>query len=283
MSIRATLRRARPGELLAIGSDAGPELPAFVYLPHRLRPDSPLLVSVHGYTRNALSHAIRFRDLADRHGAVCVVPLFSQQRHRSYQQLGAGQHGEAPDLALCELLDAVTDTLRVEAQPAVWFGFSGGGQFVHRFALRHSQRVAAAAIAAPGWYTFPDAEAPWPRGLRTPAGVPRADLDALLHIPLLVLVGDRDTQQDELLNCSPKIVAQQGAHRLERAERWVSAMQVAARSRGLTPSTSLTRMPGAGHSFETAMDRYNLLRMVGSHLFPGTAHSLSLDKSLVSA
>jgi dienelactone hydrolase len=278
------LQFARPGQLLAVGSDAGAELPAFVYRPRQFRPDAPLLVSVHGYTRNALSHAIRFRDLADRHGSACVVPLFSRERHRRYQQLGTGLHGEAPDSALCGLLDAVNRALDMEPQPAVWFGFSGGGQFVHRFALRHPQRVAAAAIAAPGWYTFPDAVAPWPRGLRVTDNEPQPDLEALLRIPLLVLVGDRDTQQDELLNCSPQIIAQQGSHRLERAQRWVAAMQAAATARGLAPRVSLARMPGAGHSFETAMDRYNMLRMVGNHLFSASAaHRIPTNTSLVSA
>lgn len=282
MSTYRALQSARPGQLLAIGSDAGAELPAFVYLPRQIRPDAPLLVSVHGYTRNALSHAIRFRDLADRHGAACVVPLFSRERHPRYQQLGTGRGGEAPDVALCGLLDAVARVRHIPARPAVIFGFSGGGQFAHRFALRHPQRVAAAAIAAPGWYTFPDAEAQWPRGLRMADNEPRPDLEALLRIPLLVLVGDRDTQQDELLNCSPQIVVQQGSHRLERAQRWVAAMQSAATARGIAPNVSLARMPGAGHSFETATDRYNMLRMVGSHLFPA-AQSLPMNTSLVSA
>ncbi|HMA11907.1 MAG TPA: hypothetical protein VKO83_08465 [Steroidobacteraceae bacterium] len=268
MSPRLALRAAPPGQLVAIGTDDGPDLPAFVYVPRQLRPDAPMLVSVHGYTRNALSHAIRFRGLADRHGAVCVVPCFSHSRHRRYQQLAPGIGGEAPDAALCGLLDLVADARRLQERPAAWFGFSGGGQFVHRFALRHPHRVAAAAIAAPGWYTFPDAGTDWPRGLRVTEGAPRPDIEALLGIPLLVLVGDRDTQQEALLNCSPEIVAQQGSHRLERAERWVSAMRAAAAARGLPAKVTLERLRGAGHSFESATDRYNMLRLVSNHLFP---------------
>jgi poly(3-hydroxybutyrate) depolymerase len=270
MNLRLALRSALPGQIVAIGTDTSPELPAFVYMPRLLRDDAPLFVSVHGYARNALSHAIRFRDLADRHGAVCLVPCFSRERHHRYQQLAPGRGGESPDGALCTLLDAVIETLRLKARPVVWFGFSGGGQFVHRFALRHPHRVAAAVIAAAGWYTFPDASTDWPRGLRVAEGGPSLDLEALLCKDLLVLIGDRDTQQDELLNCSPAIVAQQGGHRLERAERWVAAMHAAAKAHGVPARVTLAQLPGAGHSFETAMDRHNLQGLVASHLFPTT-------------
>lgn len=284
MSARQQIRSLRHGQLAAIGSDSGPELPAFVYVPRELRRDAPLLVSVHGYTRNALSHAIRFRDLADHHGAVYVVPCFTRERHPRYQTLGAGRHGEMPDAALCGLLDLVNDAMSLPARPAALFGFSGGGQFVHRFALHHPQRVAAAAIAAPGWYTFPDAGTDWPRGLRRRGGAQAGNLDAFLRIPLLVLVGDRDTQQDDLLNCSPEILAQQGGHRLERARRWVAAMQAAATSHGLAPRVTLTEISGVGHSFETAMDRYNMLRLVAGHLFaPPAPQSPVQKKSLLSA
>ena len=284
MSAAQQIRALQPGQLAAIGTDTGPELPAFVYLPRALRRDAPLLVSIHGYTRNALSHAIRFRDLADHHGVACVVPCFTRERHRRYQTLGAGRGGEKPDAALCALLDTVADSLSLAPRPAAMFGFSGGGQFLHRFALHHPQRVGAAAIAAPGWYTFPDAGTEWPRGLRLRNGAQAGDLTALLRIPMLVLVGDRDTQQDDLLNCSREIVAQQGTHRLERAQRWVAAMHAAAAAQGLAPRVSLAPMSGVGHSFETAMDRYNMLRLVAAHLFPTAARqNLALESSMVSA
>jgi poly(3-hydroxybutyrate) depolymerase len=51
-------------------------------------------------------------------------------------------------------------------------GYSGGGQFVHRFMLVHPGRVARVAVGAAGWYTFPDPALDW----SIPAGSSRGPI-----------------------------------------------------------------------------------------------------------
>jgi pimeloyl-ACP methyl ester carboxylesterase len=132
------------------------------------------------------------------------------------------------------------------------FGYSGGGQFAHRYLMAHPSRVTSAVVAAPGWFTFPERTHAYPygtRGARRQLGV-RMRAEAFLRVPVLVAVGDLDEdERSEHLRHSPALDAQQGANRLERAARWVQAMRDAAAALGFPPRVALTTLPGAGHSF----------------------------------
>ncbi len=86
------------------------------------------------------------------------------------------------------------------------YGFSGGAQFCHRFAMRHPHRVAACVALAAGCWTDPDGQAhgmqvdeawfdrpPWDdpaitRSMKTPA----ADPQALCSIRWVIGCGTRD-------------------------------------------------------------------------------------------
>jgi len=62
---------------------AGPDgIPYFIYAPRTASASAPLFVSVHGIARNAAEHAIRFRPIADRYGAILVAPLLVRLQHR---------------------------------------------------------------------------------------------------------------------------------------------------------------------------------------------------------
>ena len=45
-------------------------------------------------------------------------------------------------------------------------GFSGGGQFAHRFLYLYPERIKAVSIGAPGTVTLLDASIDWPRGIK---------------------------------------------------------------------------------------------------------------------
>jgi pimeloyl-ACP methyl ester carboxylesterase len=100
------------------------------------------------------------------------------------------------------------------------FGFSGGGQFAHRYALFYPRRVARQVLGAPGWYTFPDPEHRYPLGLRTaPPEWPKLTFNPgrFLRIPTLVLVGEHDNRRDRELNRTRQVDVHQGLDRMERA------------------------------------------------------------------
>jgi acetyl esterase/lipase len=206
---------------------------------------------VHGYTRQPLDQLRAFAPLAARLGFALALPLFDDRHHRRYQQLLHPRRGTRSDLALLCTLDAAAARHGVDASRLFLFGYSGGAQFVHRFAMCHPQRTAALAIGAAGWYTWPDTRHDWPLGLAdAPAklGAP-VDLESFLRLPMALWVGERDTATDEHLRDEPQLASLQGVHRLERACNWAEEVRGAGAARGISNALTVTVLPRVGHDF----------------------------------
>lgn len=264
---QGAIENLRPGRIHSAPRAGCRPLPYFLYVPQTVTRETTLFVSVHGLARNAVSHIMRFRALAEAAGIACLAPYFSRADHHRFQRLAPGRDGVRPDEALNAVIDEATALLGRSMAPACFFGYSGGGQFVHRYAMRHPARVSAAVLAAPGWFTFPDEATPFPHGLAAGKTAPAIDIEPFLRIPVSVVVGDRDTLRDEALNKSPSIDRVQGENRLERARNWVAAMAAACAARNLRPSAELLVLPQAGHCFEQNMDRRGLGDLVFERLF----------------
>lgn len=228
----------------------------YTYLPRRLRRPDLLLIAVHGISRNAREHALQFAQAAESLGCALLAPLMAEETAAGYQRLGWGRGERRADL----LLDACIADLEARLSRsfprlALW-GFSGGAQFAHRYALSQPQRVAAQVLGAAGWYTWPDPALRFPygvsaRGLRAQQTL---DLEGFLRIPTLVVVGSRDVVRDDATRTGPRLDEQQGHHRLERARRWVAAINAAALQRGLAAPAQLEVLPGVAHEFDAVVD-----------------------------
>lgn len=223
------------------------DLDFFCYLPSRIDPGRPPLVCVHGISRNALEHVFAFRRYADEFGFAIVAPVFDTGAFRGYQTLGS-KNGWNARRALLSALDGLPDMIGVSAPAANLFGFSGGGQFAHRFAMAEPHRVRALAIAAAGWYTFPTAATRFPMGL-SGAKAPDVDISSFLKLPIFVMVGSADVDRDANVRQGRKIDTLQGRTRVDRARRWTAAVNDAARLKGLPAPATCAELPGAGHSF----------------------------------
>lgn len=225
------------------------QLGYFLRVPTSGGKGAPVLVAVHGISRNAAEHALRFAATPDWDDHVIVAPLFERKVFGRYQQLEASRTGQRSDLAFLGLLDQLTDA-GFSAGRVDLFGFSGGAQFAHRFGLHHPKRLASLSLAAAGWYTAPDEATPFPLGVgRGPDDLPAARLDALLGLPIQVMVGEMDTRRDATLRSSTWLDQTQGRNRLERAGAWVGALRAAARDRGIEPRLLLDVLSGCGHDF----------------------------------
>jgi hypothetical protein len=88
-----------------------------------------------------------------------------------------------------------------------------------------------------------------------------------LRVPVSVFVGTEDTAGGENLRRNDRVDRQQGTTRLERARRWVAAMNRAALERGLEPRVTLEEVPGIGHSFRQFMEQGGLGERVFASLF----------------
>lgn len=262
-----TPRDAQPRQRFLMRSDgAGAQrLPYLLWLPPAPGPHTPLWVSVHGVTRQALSHAQAFHRPARSAGAALLVPLFSAEKQRRYQRLAHPVSGRRADLALLQTVQRVRRQQGLAAGPLYLFGYSAGAQFAHRFAMAHPQQVAALALGAAGWYTWPDDALPYPlgwAGMAQTLGLPSLERSTYLALPTAVWVGERDNEPDAALRSSPALDALQGPHRLERARRWAAAVDGARRLAGLTtaaaPEVQVHPVPRAGHDFVACARRGRL-------------------------
>lgn len=246
-----------------------PQCGYFVYRPageyHRDR----LLVLVHGITRNALEHVLVFKRWSDRLRVPLVAPLFSREAYRRYQTLGGRKRLPPADEAFDRVIADACAHLEMRAPRVFLFGYSGGGQFAHRYLFRHPQSVERAVIGAAGWYSFPDEALAYPLGIGADAdGKPFAALEAIGRYPsTLVVVGSEDRMRDDALNQDPVIDRLQGRHRRARARRWVEAMTAAAEQLGCEPPCRLRVLRGASHSFAQAVRAHALDRVVIDFLF----------------
>jgi len=75
-------------------------------------------------------------------------------------------------------------------------GYSGGGQFVHRFMYLHAERLRAVSIGAPGRVTMLDEEVKWPNGVKDLNEVfgdgTVAKKDVMRKMPIQLAVGGED-------------------------------------------------------------------------------------------
>lgn len=262
----------------------GPPLRYFLYVPPGVGKDAPVLVSVHGISRNAEIHVRRFARRADRYGVVVVAPLFDAQHYPGYQRLGLS--GGRADLALNAMLEELGRCVGVDTSKVFLFGYSGGGQFVHRYAMAYPERVEAVAVGAAGWYTFPDPDRRFPFGTAPHRKLHelRFDETAFLRIATHVLVGEDDVVRDRAIRQTEHLDRQQGSNRVERGRRWVEAMTQAAQRHHLDTEFRFISLPGSDHSFSRSVKHGGLAKQVFRCLFgPAPARAIVSTQAAASS
>ena len=118
----------------------------YLYLPATLDKNRTyhLVVGVHGY-RGSARGAAGIANWAKRDDCIVLGPQFP---HQGYQYLQA-QAGEQ----LVQIIAALKKEYRLYDKAFLW-GHSGGGQFTHRFAMKHPELVAGCSSHAAGtWLT----------------------------------------------------------------------------------------------------------------------------------
>lgn len=160
----------------------------------------PLLVVIHGTERAAQQYRDEFKDFSERTGAVIFAPLFpggigKRGELNSYKRI---KYGETRfDLILLEMIREFSEMYGIAEQKFLLFGFSGGGQFVHRFYYLHPDRLLGVSIASPGNVTLLDNNLDWFIGIRDfqdQFGTPIL-WDSLCGVPVQLLIGSEDNQQ----------------------------------------------------------------------------------------
>ncbi len=257
------------GRILSCTLKQSPQHHYFLYIPQDVQADTPLLVTVHGISRNAREQIEQFKAWAEWYKIILLAPLFSKSHFKDYQRLGRTGRGLRADLTLEQMIKEAAELTGSRHDKYFMFGYSGGGQYVHRYAMAHPDKVERIAIGAAGWYTYPDSERRFPRGIKETADLPGLNFNPVnfLRIPTLVMVGEWDIERDPGLNQSRHIDRRQGKTRVERGKRWANTMKTAAARYAFETDFRFEILPASGHSFIENMRHGNMGNRVFKYFF----------------
>jgi hypothetical protein len=158
----------------------------------------PLAVVVHGTERGPQAYRDAFADFAEEYGCIVLAPFFPcgviELGFELHNYKFIEFHGLRFDEILLRMVDEIAGYYRIETERFLLFGFSGGGQFVHRFYYLHPRRLMGVSVGAPGWVTLLDTGRDWWTGVRDleqQFGIP-LDLEGLRSVPVQLVVGEQD-------------------------------------------------------------------------------------------
>jgi len=239
--------------------EGNPDRPIVVhtYRPASFTPDSPLLFAMHGMSRNAVSARAAWIDYADRRGILVLAPEFSKKHypHGAMYNRGnmTGLFGRLPEAewtytAIERIFDAVRRATGSRRARYLIFGHSAGGQFVHRLVLFKPQaRIELAFAANAGWYAMPTFEVSYPYGLGHSVATTET-LTKAFGQPLVLLLGDRDTDPNAANLNNSHGARKQGPHRFARGQAFYTTASEEARRLGVALQWRVQTVPGVGHS-----------------------------------
>lgn len=195
----------------------------------------PLIVAVHGTGRDSYRYVDVWQDFADEHRVAVIAPLFPSFLQGpldvdAYHFLGrpppwSGEPAESwlshtvdvpggPDVDIQPvdpdtylrydllLLDLLTEVSTrwpgIETEKIFLMGFSGGGQFVHRFFYLHPERLEGLCVGSPGSITLLDYTQTWPTGLQNFHEIfgQHVNIEKLKGVPVTGAVGSNDVDTD---------------------------------------------------------------------------------------
>jgi poly(3-hydroxybutyrate) depolymerase len=217
------------------------------YVPLSLQEPVQAIVLAHGSIpsqETALDRATGYAQLApwvnaaNRYGMILVAPAFDRINFWNHREL----EGEivSADTFVLRILATYEARMNNFDRKIYLYGHSAGGQFAHRFAVTHPQRLYSLVVSAAGNYARPDDEIPWPFGRD---GSPNPDgFATITNLPIAVVVGGNDIYPDGMGG-----EYQKGENRIERGYYWVQEMGRLAQSTGVQPRINFVEVPGVPH------------------------------------
>lgn len=236
----------------------GPPMTVWTWCPTEAPAKAPVLIVLHGASRNARTYRDAWVEAAEAAGALLVVPEFSKALFPTPREYEVGNMRDRQRLPLPPeewvyatieaLFDAAVRHAGSRRRSYFLYGHSAGGQLVHRLlTFAPKARVEAAVSANAGCYTMPVAGERFPYGLD---GWPVSDDDLrrLFARRHTILLGEEDTdEEDAILLRSPEAM-RQGPHRLARGHCYFRTAEREAARLGAEFRWRLVTVPGVGHS-----------------------------------
>lgn len=210
-----------------------------------------LLAVVHGSRRTAEGYRDALAEFADEHRCIVLAPLFpigvaSPTDQHSYKYI---RHGTLRyDDVLHSMIDEVRARFPRLRERMLLHGFSGGGQFAHRYLYICPERLEAVSVGAPGTVSLIDATRDWWPGTRNFENYIGRPLDVavLREVRVHLVVGSEDTETWDVIVSRDSPTWAPGANDAGRNRRnRLAALAASLQSHGV-PVTSET-VSGVGH------------------------------------
>ncbi|MDH4127005.1 MAG: hypothetical protein OEW64_11440 [Gammaproteobacteria bacterium] len=206
---------------------SGPGLEVRLFVPEQLADTTPVVMVMHGWSREAERYFDDWKTLGRDKNLVVVVPHFPVGDFETSNDYNLGHVFDADSGALRPqqqwtfaaiepLFDDVVAKIGGTQTEYTLYGHSAGAQFVHRYLYYvPGARVRLYIAANAGWYTLPDFAVDYPYGLHNSAN-DESLLRAAFRKDLVLLLGkeDIDTSDPNLRN-TPEAL-RQGKNRLTR-------------------------------------------------------------------
>jgi len=236
----------------------GRTITVFTYEPRKCNAESPFVVVMHGRKRNGDDYRDEWIESAERYGFRVAAPEFSEAQYKHPQEYNYGGMVDADGRLRPreEWIFRAIDAAFLEAcrrmasssERYTLYGHSAGGQLVHRCAtFAWSPLMERAVTANAGSYTMPVRDEAFPFGIGgTP--VTEDELRAFFARPLLVMLGDRDSDPDDDQLPREAGAMRQGPHRFARGRRYVEVAKLESARLGVPLAWRVATAPGVAHS-----------------------------------
>lgn len=162
-------------------------------------PTFRIMCFVHGTGRTFEKYRQTFSKFADENNLVLLFPLFpggliDKDDFNSYKLLS--YHGVRYDQILLSMVDDLAERYTIDKEKIYLYGWSGGGQFVHRFLYLHPERLAALVIGAPGRITYLDDSEDFYWGIRNFETYfnRKPEIEKMKRVPIQLMIGENDTK-----------------------------------------------------------------------------------------
>lgn len=232
----------------------------YTYRPSSATRNSPIWVVMPGLRREAHRHLAfdyydTWRPLAERYGAILLVPEFTAEKwpgpwtynlgNVRSQRLQPKRWTETSFYVVEQAFRMAASSLGSSRRRFSMFGHGAGSQFIQRYVLHSGCRMIDRAVSAnPGWYMLPDNEYKYPFGLRG-APISEATLRSAFGCNYTLLLGTADVNYAGLRN-EPDALAQ-GRTRYERGRFYFERSRRVAERMRAAFNWQLDEVRGVGH------------------------------------
>ncbi len=228
------------------------------HLPGELKPNIPVVFVMHGVRRNGRKYRDSWIKYAERKKFLLLVPEFSQQYYPKSRAYNCGNVFSADGkpverskwtfLAIEHLFSYVQQIGRLKTKTYSIYGHSAGAQFVHRLVLFvPDARIKTAICANAGWYTMPTEEYEFPYGIEKTI-ITRETLKRSFGKKLIVLLGNKDTDENDKYLRKTQEAMVQGRHRFIRGRKFFKTARQKAADIETSMKWRIKTVKGVGHS-----------------------------------